>query len=523
MKRELPEFHNRCKLVALAVVGCAGLTTITHAAPPAITNLSAAARSGSNLVDISFDVADTDGDELDIAVRVTVDGGGNYAVPVSALSAGTKPGYPKITFAAGETQKTGVQIVWNAGADWSGNFSDNTQVRVTADDRSAPPPAPEGMALIPKGSFMMGEPTISNAIPVHPVFVSDFYIDKTEVSKALWDEVYNWAIANGYQFENAGMSAADDHPVGLIDWYDAVKWCNARSEMSGLNPAYFIDGNRTTEAVYRMGKIELSPSDVNWDANGYRLPTESEWEKAARGGLEGTRFPWGDEVTGSDCNFMGSGDAFEGADNATTPVGYYNGSQLPAGPDRANGYGLYDMAGNVWEWCWDWYSDTSFEDPGATLPDTRGLPQGTGGVVLTDRVMHSGSWNFEAIDSAIGVRLCPRADKESPIYGLRTARSIGSQNFALSPAFVLETGGVAPAPFAITSVARTATEIILEWTSETGKLYRIEYSTTPDQTESWQVVPLPQPIAATASTTSYADGDLSRLNARAIFFRIVRL
>ena len=300
-------------------------------------------------------------------------------------------------------------------------------------------------------------------------------------------------------------------------WYDAVKWCNARSEKSGLDPAYFIDRNRTTEAVYRTGKLELLASNVNWDANGYRLPTESEWEKAARGGLDGKRFPWGDEATGSDCNFLGSGDAFEGAENATTPVGYYNGNQLPAGPDRANGYGLYDMAGNVWEWCWDWYSDTSFEDPGATLPDTRGLPQAFNG----DRVMRSGSWNFAAIDSSVAVRLCPRADREAPIYGLRTARSVGIQNFAFSPPFTLETGGAVPAPFAITSITRTATTVILEWNSEEGELYDVEYSATPERAESWQTV-LFQPVAATAPTNSFTDLEIARRNAPVLFYRIVR-
>ncbi|MEZ5324890.1 MAG: SUMF1/EgtB/PvdO family nonheme iron enzyme [Verrucomicrobiales bacterium] len=522
MKRELPESTTRWKLAALALAASTGLATTADAAPPAVTNLTATVRSGTNLVDISFDVADADSDELDITVKVTIDGGGNYSVPANSLTAGTNPGYPKITFGAGETQKTGVQIVWDAGTDWAGNFSDSTQVRVTADDQSDPPPAPEGMALIPAGSFMMGvEGGNITQVPVHGVFISDFYLDKTEVSKALWEEVYNWAITNGYEFGNAGMGVADDHPIGNIDWYDAVKWCNARSEMEGLDPVYFVDGSRTTEAVYRTGKLDLYPSDVNWDGNGYRLPTESEWEKAARGGLEGKLFPWGDEVTGADCNFVESGDPFEGADIATTPVGYYNGSQVPAGPDRANGYGLYDMAGNVWEWCWDWYDDLSFQDPGATLPDTRGLPQGTNGKVLTDRVMHSGSWNYAAIDSAIGIRLCPRADKESPIYGLRTARSTGIQNFALSPAFALETGGAAPAPFKIVSITRTTTDVIVEWNSETGGLYDVEYSTTPENTESWQAV-LPQPIAATTATTSFADGDLSRLNARAIFYRIVR-
>ena len=517
MKRALPESKNRWKLAALAIVGSAGLTPTTQAAPPAITNLSAAARSGTNLVDISFDVEDADADELDIAVRVTVDGGGNYAVPVNSLSAGTNPGYPKITFAAGETQKTGVQIVWDAGADWSGNFSDNTQVRVTADDSSDPPPAPPGMALIPEGAFTMGQANGNiNEVPVHSVFVSDFYLDKTEVSKALWDQVYTWALANGYEFENPGMGVADDNPVIFINWYDSVKWCNARSEMEGLAPAYYIDQNRTAEAVYRTGKLDLAATDVNWDANGHRLPTESEWEKAARGGLEGKLFPWGDEATGADCNFVASGDAFEGAEIQTTTVGYYDGNQLPAGPDRANGYGLYDMAGNVWEWCWDWVSGADdYNYPGATLQDTRGLEKTP---LREDRVARSGSWNFPAEDSRCGVRLCPRPSHIRNFYGFRTARSVGIQNFALSPAFVLDLGGEAPPPLVISSISRSTTSAVIEWTSVPGTVYDVAYSTDLEA-DTWQTLNV-EPIAAVRTSTTFTDAEASRLNAKASYYRI---
>ena len=95
----------------------------------------------------------------------------------------------------------------------------------------------------------------------------------------------------------------------------------------------------------------------------------------------GQRYPWGNTANGSNANFSGSGDIFEGQTPATTPVGYYNGSQLPAGVDMANGYGLYDMAGNVWEWCWDWYGSTYYGDVTA-INNPRGPMTGTARMLL---------------------------------------------------------------------------------------------------------------------------------------------
>jgi len=139
-----------------------------------------------------------------------------------------------------------------------------------------------------------------------------------------------------------------------VSWYDCLKWCNARAERDGLTPAYYTSG--TQDAIYRTGSLDLSNACVNWDAAGYRLPTEAEWEKAARGGLVGHHYPWqsyggtcSNHIDGSRANYWNSGDPYGG----TTPVGYYNGNQTPAGIDMANGYGLYDIVGNAYEWCWD--------------------------------------------------------------------------------------------------------------------------------------------------------------------------
>ncbi|HZL44251.1 MAG TPA: SUMF1/EgtB/PvdO family nonheme iron enzyme [Verrucomicrobiae bacterium] len=215
---------------------------------------------------------------------------------------------------------------------------------------------PAGMTLIPAGVSAMGDNLDgeSDAVSTN-VTVAGFYMDVNLVSYSQWQSVYNWATNHGYSFDYPGSGKAVNHPVQLIDWYDSAKWCNARSEMESLTPAYYTDAAQTV--VYRSGDDDLSSTNVNWDA-GYRLPTEAEWEKAARGGLNAQRFPWGNMISESQANYKGTNvlsydlgpngfnAAFtNGVTPYTSPVGYF----------AANGYGLYDMAGNVLEWCWDWY------------------------------------------------------------------------------------------------------------------------------------------------------------------------
>ena len=245
-----------------------------------------------------------------------------------------------------------------------------------------------GMALIPAGEFTMGDTLDgeSDAIPTN-VYVSAFYMDVNLVSYSQWQSVYGYATNHGYGFTYTGAGKAANHPVVYVDWYDVVKWSNARSQQAGLTPVYYTNAGLTQ--VYING--ETTNIFANWTANGYRLPTEAEWEKAARGVLSGQRFPWGDTISESQANYDGDTSQYSydlgpngyntnfdtGYEPFTSPVGYF----------APNGYGLYDMAGNVDEWCWDWYG-TPLGQPTTTNP--------TGPASGTFRVLRGGYWGYLA-------------------------------------------------------------------------------------------------------------------------------
>ena len=276
--------------------------------------------------------------------------------------------------------------------------------------------APTGMATVAAGSFTMGEDGGSyDRSPSREITLAEFFIDTHEVDKDTWDTTYTWAIANGYDFDNAGSAAASTHPVCQLNWYDIVKWCNARSEQDGLTPAYYT--NQYLSTIYRTGQEDLISTYVKWDADGYRLPTEAEWEKAARGGLSSKTYPWGDTIETSFANYNGSGDDFEAAAlPRTTPAGYYNGSQLPAGSDMANGLGLYDVAGNISEWVWDRYQRDLYKDETVTTTDPRGPDTGT------SRVLRGGSWGSASTMLGCAIRDFGQTDNVS-YSGFRCVRS----------------------------------------------------------------------------------------------------
>jgi formylglycine-generating enzyme required for sulfatase activity len=281
--------------------------------------------------------------------------------------------------------------------------------------RLLPTTTPAGMALIPAGWFTMGDTLDgdTDAIPTN-IYVSAFVMDVNLVNYGLWTNVYAYAAGHDYNFVNAGVNGGTgtNYPVEFVNWFDCVKWCNARSQQTGLTPCYYTDGGFTQ--VFTNGDGG-TPVYQNLTVNGYRLPTEAEWEKAARGGGIGLRFPWGNLIHANQAQYSACttcGYSYDlGPDNS--PSG-----PSPVGSFDVNGYGLYDMAGNLFEWCWDWYG-TPYGQPTTTNPTGAGT--GPGGRVLRGGSCYGGAFDSRCASRGYGAVYPSGA---SDAFGFRCVRGL---------------------------------------------------------------------------------------------------
>ena len=249
-------------------------------------------------------------------------------------------------------------------------------------------PIPEGFVLVEAGSFQMGSNEgYSYNQPVHEVTITKpFYMGKYEVTQAEYEKHCSYT---GSSSPSSSYGDGDKYPAYYVSWYDALVYCNKRSMAEGLTPCYSIDGSTDPKEWGTVPSSEDATWDsviCNWNSNGYRLPTEAEWEYAARAG----------DNTVDSLTYSGTSDVNELGDYAW--YGSTSGNEThEVGKKLQNAYGLYDMSGNVFEWCWNWvtYSYDIEAEGGSD-------PTGTSAGAL--RVHRGGSWAINPDYCAVSCR-----------------------------------------------------------------------------------------------------------------------
>lgn len=325
---------------------------------PLVLNVRAAQRPHTNLVDIHYDLITSAGHPATVSASLSVDGGQTYPIACTTVTGDVGP-----DVAPGFSR----HIVWDAGIDYPAFDGDDCRIRVAANA------GPDGnvMVQIPGATFRMGDD--SNYCWV---YVGSFYVSRMEVTQAQYAALMPYTVTHPMR------------PAVDVTWYQAIQYCNALSIQEGLTPAYEGGGSSWT---------------WNRDADGYRLLTESEWEYACRAGSQ-THYCNGDTE----------------ADLAL--VGWYSGNSGNRAHDvqtkAPNAWEIYDMHGNVWEWCWDWYAGY----PSGTTPENPHIDDG-GPSTGTNRVRRGGAFGNDATYCRSAYRI-----NNSPGYsynnlGFRLARS----------------------------------------------------------------------------------------------------
>jgi len=279
--------------------------------------------------------------------------------------------------------------------------------------------------FVPAGTFTMGR-TIglgdNDELPTHSVSLSSFYIGQYEVSQGEWQMVMDSNPAHNH-------GVGDNYPVYNVSWYEVLKYCNLRSMAEGLSPAYTISGSTDPQDwgdVPDSSDPAWGAAICDWNSDGYRLPTEAEWEYAARGA-----------ANTPDYLYSGSDDVdsvawYEGNNtpNGTKPIG----SKAPNEP------GIFDMSGNVWEWCWDWYGSTYFEsspNENPTGPDSGPGRTRRGGYwdnpANRCRIANRGYYGSSYANFSLGFRLC-RSGLFAPQFDPPAGEYLSAQEISINTA-----------------------------------------------------------------------------------------
>lgn len=350
---------------------------------PIIDTLFVKQNTSTKLVEINYTVFDLDQDTMFVWPRVSDDGGQHFRIPVKTLS-----GDYGFGILSGDHT-----IFWNAFQDYPEHYGENFIVKLWVSDNKI-----SDVRTIPAGSFQMGMAGgIDNLL--HTVTLDSFWISPHEVTN---DEYRLFCELTDHPFpqEGGALQAPQgyflnfpNYPVVGVSWWDAIAYCNWLSKVAGLEPCY-----------------NLETGSYDSTKNGFHLPTEAQWEKAARGGLNQMLYPWGNDSPVNRSNYNGYSGYL-----LSLMADFGNGrGTLPADSLGENGYGLKNMAGNVWEWCNDWYDRNYYSNS----PNKNPLGPDSG----TEKVVRGGAWNSSEIyiQCAFRERFAPEITRYD--IGFRIAR-----------------------------------------------------------------------------------------------------
>ena len=366
-----------CVSICVLIAVCGAVCLADENQAPVVSNVRAAQRGDcSNMVDIYYDLADAEGDECYIVVRASADGGATWDLPVAHVSGNVSLLNHDTRQPTSVAPGTDRHIEYELARDVYGFVCNDVKVRVIAEDVSSVTVA--DLCFVPAGRFMT-----STSVSVS---LSAYWIDKYEVTNALYCDFLNDGNAAHYHTEMAGdiiemyagpiygpIEGRESYPVRYVTWFDAVAFCDWRSQREGL------------------------------PAGSYHLPTEAQWEKAAGWDpvLE-KLWTYAIQSDSIDCGKVNYGNCVGGPTEVGTYAGY------------TSYYGCYDMSGNVWEWCGDWY--------GGTYPSSGSDPGGpTSG---SSRVVRGGVWYPNATYVQVACRSYRSPSSVYDAGGFRCARTI---------------------------------------------------------------------------------------------------